>query len=67
MKTVAAEICLFPARPGTKKNLKLLIVYCCFLFTMVLVYAMCVPSSHVVSWRGWSIPSLPESTGPLRS
>jgi Trk K+ transport system NAD-binding subunit len=39
VKTVAAELAFF-LRGQARKNLKLLIVYCCFLFTMVLVYAM---------------------------
>ena len=39
MKTVAAELAFF-LRGQAKKNLKLLILYCCFLFTMVLVYAL---------------------------
>jgi len=39
VKTVAAELAYF-LRGQAKKNLKLLIIYCCFLFTMVLVYAL---------------------------
>ncbi|MCK7479630.1 MAG: hypothetical protein M0C28_21635 [Candidatus Moduliflexus flocculans] len=38
MKTVASELAYF-LRGQAKKNLKLLIMYC-FLFTMVMVYAL---------------------------
>jgi Trk K+ transport system NAD-binding subunit len=39
VKTVASELAFF-LRGQARKNLKLLIVYCGFLFTLVLVYAM---------------------------